>query len=327
MRSVVLPFVTDVEMKSYLLSAFSLGAMKASIPNYDVWLCNKLINCNCHSNMRDFWDTQGEDLWDTKEGGTIYRTVSFTPDMHDDNGIDILNCNVEMINCGYYISGQYDEFYIPGTKAYGKVPHNHRFILFGYDNQKKTFKSATYLDTGFYDCFEIKFSDFLSAVSSNAPLQTFNYYSVNKDYKTCVDINLVRMQLIDYLNARNSKDPLPDLVYGIKVWDVLADYVASRRDNNIDLRYTRVSMEHRLIMLKRINTLAELGFITRRDISETYREDVFLPAQRIFNMSMKYNVTHNSDLLSRVADSILSLNRRERVIIEDLVDQIICPTD
>lgn len=324
MGSVILPFVTDVEMKSYLLSAFSLGVMKACNPNYDVWLCNKLINCNCHSNMCDFWDTQGEDLWSTKDGGTICQTVSFIPDMHE---MDILSYNVEMLNCGYYISGHYDEFFIPGTKAFGKEPRNHRFILFGYDNQKKTFKSATYLDTGFYNCFEINFSDFLSAISSNVPSRTLYYYSVNNEYKTHVDINLVRTQLNNYLNAKNNKDPLPDLVYGIKVWDVLADYVASRRNNIIDLRYTRVSMEHRLIMLKRINTLAQLGFITRRDIGETYQRDVLLPARRIFNMSIKYNITHNSDLLFRVTDSILALNKRERIILEDLVDQIMYPTD
>lgn len=45
MNSCILPFTIDVEMRGYHNRAFPLGVIKANISDYDIWLCNKLINC------------------------------------------------------------------------------------------------------------------------------------------------------------------------------------------------------------------------------------------------------------------------------------------
>mgnify|MGYP003379219240 FL=1 len=44
MGKVLLPFKLDVEMRMYHNKSFSLGIIKANINDYDIWLCNKLIN-------------------------------------------------------------------------------------------------------------------------------------------------------------------------------------------------------------------------------------------------------------------------------------------
>ena len=43
MKRCILPFSVDVEMRTFQNKAFPLGAFKANMPDYDIWLCNKLI--------------------------------------------------------------------------------------------------------------------------------------------------------------------------------------------------------------------------------------------------------------------------------------------
>ncbi len=50
MNCFILPFTTDVEMKAYQNKAFPLGAIKATIKDYNTWLCNKLIDCAYYAN-------------------------------------------------------------------------------------------------------------------------------------------------------------------------------------------------------------------------------------------------------------------------------------
>lgn len=44
MKSVVLPFTINVELRSYHNNAFPLGIAKANMIDYEIWLCNKYVN-------------------------------------------------------------------------------------------------------------------------------------------------------------------------------------------------------------------------------------------------------------------------------------------
>jgi len=73
MGKCLLPFTIDVEIKAYHNKSFSLGIIKANIADYDVWLCNKLINCICDEN--NLIETIDDDLWSEKEGLTYIEFI------------------------------------------------------------------------------------------------------------------------------------------------------------------------------------------------------------------------------------------------------------
>lgn len=45
MNRYILPFTIDVELRTYHNTAFPLGAIKATIKDYEIWLCSNYINC------------------------------------------------------------------------------------------------------------------------------------------------------------------------------------------------------------------------------------------------------------------------------------------
>lgn len=75
MGKCLLPFTIDVEMRAYHNRSFPMGIIKANIADYDVWLCNKLINCVCYGS--DYiLNTFENDIWSEKEGLTHTEIVS-----------------------------------------------------------------------------------------------------------------------------------------------------------------------------------------------------------------------------------------------------------
>ena len=323
MEKRILPFSIEVEMQTYLSGCFSLGAIKSCIVDYDVWLCNKLINCNSPRKHIGYWNTEDEDLWSTKDGCTFHQLINIAPESVGVEGLDIIKFNIEMIKRGYYVSGNYNEFYIPGASFFSKRDMSHGYILWGFDNQEQIFKSATYLSDGTYGQLDIKYDDYFKAVINNCQkLVPINYYRVDSSYKAKIDVELVKSQLRDYMASTCSLGVNSRRVYGVDVWESLVNYVTTIQGEPLDLRYIRAFMEHKVIMHKRIMTLTRFSYIHDCNMASEYNERVCDPAKQVFSMAIKYNITHNADLLIRIADKIRSVNLCEQKYLLEMLVQI-----
>lgn len=101
----------------------------------------------------------------------------------------------------------------------------------------------------------------------------------------------------------------------------MAEYVLCASEK-LDLRFGRVYMEHRGIMVNRIQMLKDLSYIADEGIVEEYRDNVYEKAQGIHNMFIKFNLTKDKEVLLLMSKTILEINHIERKIIEKLVNQL-----
>ena len=84
--------------------------------------------------------------------------------------LDLVEKNKQMLEQGFYVSGTYDEFFIPGKGAYQVRSFVHGYIIYGYDDLKGVFKSAGYLADGRYKQFDIIYEDYYRSVADGKNL-------------------------------------------------------------------------------------------------------------------------------------------------------------
>lgn len=317
MGKVLLPFELDVEMRMYHNKSFPLGIIKANINDYDIWLCNKLINCIYRNN--ETFDCLEDDIWSVQDGLTFSQGLWMSPPIFASKGFDLIEFNKNMLSNGNYITGTYDEFYIPQKKPYNTYNFNHDYVIFGYDDEKGIFNSAAYLDNKLYTVFDLKYDDYYKGVTRNlASKSGLNFYSINKKYIPTINIEKIRNSLSDYLTSR---EYTPNNVYGINAWDKLAKYV-SMSSGFIDLRYGRAYMEHHYIMYKRIKKLIELSYAKNTELAQEYYNDIYLSSKTIFNLWIKYYISPREYVVQTLSKLILSTNKKEHSIIERFISSL-----
>ena len=109
--------------------------------------------------------------------------------------------------------------------------------------------------------------------------------------------------------------------YGISVWKRLASHTASMAADkgNLDIRAYRAMMEHKTIMLDRLQILSERHYIA--NATREYQDAVVQPAAAVYALSLKYNMTLNQDLLARIATNIERLCLSEESILSNVFFQ------
>lgn len=307
-----LPFDLNVEMRMYHNKSFPLGIIKANIQDYEVWLCNKLINCVYKNGT---FDSVEEDIWSTREGLTFFQNMCLTPKTFAKKGLDLITFNKSMINDNFYVLGSYNEFYIPFKRPYKKYNFDHDYIIFGYDDY--SFKSAAYISNNKYEFFNINYDDYLQGVvNSTSEKVWLNFYRINPQYSPEINIDLIKVKLKNYLN---SSVDVHGWTYGIDAWDKLSEYILNCQ--YVDLRFSRAYMEYHRVMMKRFEKLHELTYIKDTKMINDYYIDVYLKTEIVHNLFIKYYLTQDKDLILKIRKLIINTNEKERELVELAVNE------
>ncbi len=315
-----LPFTLDVEMRAYHNKSFPLGIMKANIKDYRIWLCNKLINCIFRSSSGTF-DLLEDDLWSVREGVTFSQNLYTEPLFFANEFVNLIDLNKSMIDKNHYITGAYNEFYIPNKKPYKSYDFNHDYIIIGYSEKKNCFNSVAYLKNGMYKEFELDFEDYLNAVINNNISKTnINYYKINREFIPSINLKLIKEKLEQYLSSNNGSNTNQIDKYGIDTWNELVKYLFDGR-GKLDTRFGRAFMEHKAIMLNRIVQLTELKFIDGKQLIRDY-ENIYLESYRVHNMFIKFNMQYNQTLLRSIGAVIDDINKKEAEVIDKVIKVI-----
>lgn len=318
MNRITLPFTTDVEIKAYQNKAFALGAIKATIKDYDTWLCNTLIECAYYTNGRfDMYNY----LWNSRDDLITNERLDLYSGILDHDGSELIALNKRNLKEGMYINGYYNEFYIKGKGAYQQFDFSHDYVIFGYDDEKRVFKSASYLADQRYQLHDIDYDSYYSSIIHNDVKSTCLFYrKIKACYTPKIDIEHIKTEMLHYINS-SREIPYEGIVcFGLNAWDKFREYVKITEEPMLDYRYSRVFMEHKAIMRKRLKRLWELGFLPD-DFSEEYSIKVCSPAQITHHLFIKYNMTSNADTHSNILQMIQKANECEADILGEIVNK------
>ena len=318
----VLPFDMSPGCIAYHNKAFPLGILKANLKEYDLWMTSKFINCIYRKNEH-FFDLLDNDIWGTQQGLTETQTISVLPEVVSNGYIDVTDLLEFMFQSGYYLTGVYNEYYIPRKKPYKEFNYLHDYVLFGFDDRKKVFLSAGYIDTQKYETFEINYSDYLESICKIGTSRVnLWFYKINKDFEVGFDIKYIVQQLENYINSVVPPDStVSNDIYGIRVWDWLADYINKNANPFLDLRYTRLFMEHKDLMFARLCVLRNEGHLNNT-ILEMYYQEIVKPARLVHYLCLKYNLSHDSDINTRAYKIIKDINKSEHAVLNETIEQI-----
>ena len=299
----ILPFDIEAPSIAYHNKAFPLGIMKANLPDFDTWICNKRIN-SIYETDKNCYNLYDDDIWSYKDKITTPQSFHITPKIFLCPSFDIVGIVKDMVNQGNYVFGQYNELYVPSKSAYQKYDFVHDYLIFGYDDENHVFKSAGYLSNQKYELFDLKYDDYLNSVKYFCfSRMAIYFHQIDCSVKSVIDMACIKTQIMDYLMSRKSVNHTNTAdQYGVSVWKGLASRIVSIDGEQLDIRAFRAFMEHKSIMLHRLRKLSELGFIP--DHSDTYNENVASKASIVYALSLKHNATHKANLLMDIASKI-----------------------
>lgn len=311
-----LPFNMEPECRAYQNRAFELGIIKANLKDYNCWLSNKLINCICiHNDDYPYFEMIEEDIWELNHDLAERQTIYIKPEVLQNGLIQLVDLVRYMLQSGHYVIGFYDEYYVPGKEAYGEYEFWHDYVIYGYDDEKRVFKSAGYLKEKNYDTFEIGYEDYFNAVChlgrDNVDLW---FYRIKNDYEPKFKVGQVIQQMNNYLNSvhKPKEDETKNTYYfGISAWEMYADHVLNENYHYMDLRFSRTFMEHKVIMLNRLQVMYEEDYLNDYELIIQYKREIVERAKIVHLLCIKYNLTEKNKIRVQLHDLIHRINQCE----------------
>lgn len=321
MRRTVLPFTTNVEAKTYQYSAHALGAITASINDAHLWASGKFLSVYFESN--DQLHMNDADLWSISEGVTTQTFMNVRATALNSYRTELLGLIKDKISTGNYIVGMCDEYYIPQKKAFQRYHFFHDYLVYGYDDSLRVFKSAGYLSHAKYDYYDIPYDAYLDSITlhnrSEIPLY-FRY--VDDQYTPKFPLLEVCNKLEEFLLSHAN---LPyqagehNRAYGISGLRRFHEYIINGRYEKLDLRNSRSYMEYFHYMHFRLQTLASAGYLSNHTMINEYYDFMVKPAVMVHNMCIKHSLCGDHRLLLRAGEVIEKLNNQEVGNVERLL--------
>ncbi len=293
--------------------AFPMGVIQGnSKNNITPWLCYKFLNCLYNPSSANKFSISLSDSWGVGDKMVFHQQIQLFNDSYDIIGIDIIQLLENMIANGHYVVGNYNEEFIPGKQTYGTEYFVHDYLLIGFDKEQEVFHSVGYLTNQFVD-FEIPYTNMrnaLTSLSNKKPVLNFYKYNDNADF--AINIEKTMNALQDYLSSSNSlRQYTKGLFYGLDAIDKLGDYYQSNSNkDNFDHRYTRGLMEHKHIMLKRIEYLCTHQYVTD-DKCVAKARMVHEYSAMIHNLGIKFKLIGDYKIISEIKSIIQEMKSVE----------------
>lgn len=324
-----LPFDLDPMLKTYHSLAFHIGMLMGNAGDRARWfpyLCNKYINCHFSIRPKTMFDVYAIDK-SLCEDDHIFEKLEFNivnplwAEMLVLSQEEFIFRIKKMLEHGRYICGLYNERYISAKWAYGQRDFSHDYVIYGYDDAAGAFYSAGYTKNEVYEEFLIPYTEYYNSVFQQG--QNASYMRIMRYLKDCsldIRIPVIAKELTHYLNATVEKTlSWPDVAYGVRAVEAMTDYMMT--NEGLDIRWTRMYMEHQNLMQERLQYLCQLGLIDPA-LSEGFisaKKD----ADTAYLLSLKYQMTRNRTHKESCIKTIFSSLDTNKAVLPQVVNQLI----
>lgn len=319
-----LPYKMDSVALAYHYMAFPTSVLHANLgEGFNLWVCDRMINYLYAPRGWHVFTCYEENMWPINQGFVKEESLKFQANSLDFLAFDLIAFQKSMLRNNRYITGFYNEYYIPAKKAYQSYDFKHDYILIGYDDKKRCFLSAGYVKNGQYEVFDIAYEDYYLSVRNLDPKfdSSFCYISLDGSYQPQINILNTINAINSYLSSKSwCYHAKEDEIYGISACDMFGEYILQHEDKNVDIRYCRSFMEHKQIMFIRIRTMFEQGFLVSESLVQEYSK-IHDEAQMVYLLSLKYNIAKNKNILERVAYYVKKICSEEQWVLTRIVTQ------
>lgn len=313
MTNIELPFDEHPVVCQYLNNTIILGIIQANAERYkkDVtpWICSKFINCSYldkNTNVR--FSVQVFDGDATNDGKIKCVTFHMEREQFERyNGKYIFDFFEDIISSGDYITGIFNERYIPEMSAYNNYDYHHTYLLYGFDRTNREFYSAGFLKNNQYEKYSIRYNDLYKSVCETTQT-SIRIDALKYDQSAEYVVNYPRILQVfeDYINSENNmRSGYPEEeLFGLDALRALTRYYSEwilNDSGRFDIRYTRGLADSKRITALAIRYLFKYFNLPDIEYAKS-AEQVSKYASLIYNLGLKYNLTGKKDGLSRVLE-------------------------
>jgi len=329
-----LPITENPWIQAYHMRNFELGVMQHKTP----WIYAKYINCYYNHNPKakiifDHCISKSGRFF-SAEKAMLFQKFLFKKEIFKLDIIDFVEWAKDLLDKDWYILGYFDEYHIKAKAAYGKFHFKHSIFIYGYDDAEELFYGIGYVDDTNYKTFTFSFDEFRLALPNDFDRENekfkpqgidrieFNAVKENHDYKFEFNLKEVYIGISDFLNSRNSfGEDRKGIVYGIECEREFANYILGNKNSYLDIRYSRLFMELKDIMVRRLNYLVEINALSP-DIVEEYKEIAKMQAT-VHLLFIKYELRRKEDILARAAAIVNNIIEAELKILPKICDALL----
>jgi hypothetical protein len=346
-REVQLSFETDTILRSYVYTAYPVGILLARGMDVDQ-LCPHYLQLlfpdskltaagRQRSHVRFFPAYRIEHL----AALGYFATREWTSHAIDRPHALIIGDLVRVLESGRYLLVRANEAYMPGSRNFLRVDHRHGFLITGYTPRQRCFVGPAYGTDGEFRLREVPAMFMAEAIrnarggvvgtynetrqvieveptsTAAAPVNPAQILARLRDYVRGID------NAHKYLGGAFTPPPLMNALpayydghdrqgtYGTRIYDSFRRYlsVVIADAGALDLRATRVLMDHKHMMATCLRLLANDGWIPPA-IPESYA-DVIALATALHHAALAWTVTRDPSTGRRVYDLLDDLQSAE----------------
>lgn len=218
--------------------------------------------------------------------------------VHDAELIEMVK---KCINNGIYVTGLWNEFYVPQKHAYQRYNFVRNYLIYGYDDATGCFESAGYIGQNTWGLFKVSYSDFLQALMVVENFIRFNTYIYNNDFNKTADFKRISNDMTSYLESERLVEE-SEYSFGIQAnRDYFANLIEIAAKNKRSILPTLFALyEHKCLMYDRLSYLSLSGMVNiPENVMNEYR-NIPLIYRNLLNRTAKYNLTEKKEILERI---------------------------
>ncbi|WP_407384150.1 hypothetical protein [Ruminococcus sp.] len=330
---------------TYVYESYMLGIMEAYGDDYKEWMLSNYIQLNCHDNIYKDRDVFLAFYGDVGIYSPYLKVQKLSWSFVRTLGVDLKSLFKKSIDIGCYLYFKLDEYYVPNRRTFGKSHYIHDNLILGYDEEG--FIVFGYNCKGICEKNTINYNQLILALESiitdidkeqwEDRMYILQYQKA--DYH--LNIDLIKESLYDYIHSINRKDklkrfsnPLSNTVYGLATYDKVIEYLNYLVDGDdsfnegaliggnahIDNRIFRIIMEHKNLMLKRIEYLSK-KMDNLEDIIEEYKK-IRKIAEANHYLAVKYQLTAEKKTLYKIIENVELIKNSDGEVLGKLHDML-----
>ena len=327
-KTVELPIIKPIY--SVYHSQGSASAVISSNPSVKNWYLNHAIILSCDN--RFLYSSHSPDV------SVCHSNLDSAPYL-DQRSVNTLYLNGyvhpvirAMLDDGYYVYYTViDDYYIKGKSGYGKRHFFHDGLIYGYDQNEKTYSIFAYDENDRYTVFKTPQSGFEAGrkyvkkhgggvVGALCAIRPWDIQYELEPETVCRNLKEYLHFKVDHFDFDYGAP-----VYGSAVHDYLALYLwriidGKIESSNLDLRAFKMIYEHKAVMLERLQVI-ESCLHWEPEYSKAYSE-VVRDAEKLWYRCLYYLQTNRWSVLFQMRDLILEIGHREADVLKGAVSKL-----
>lgn len=326
---VKLPICTQpIVLGNFLAMQYSV--FQASENDLTPVLVNYYSNIVSEQDKRVQFSHLHEDKWLVKEKIMHQHHMTWHREIFEEDPSVLINLIRRFISNQYYLTGNYNAFYIKSKPSYQCYDTNTVYLIYGYNDENRVFYAIGKTNSNLFETYNIKYEDYIQSVCNHDKgLFNLNFLKYNDNPNIKTNLKKVYNGIYDYVHSQNKENGVipegnaKNYRYGLNCYRSFLKSLATQHEYRRFIEPTSylVFLEHHILMMQRIDYLKSIGIITHDNIVADYKTLVNL-SKCIYDDCQKYNTDFSPHLIRQIYNNVTYIIDNEELILHDVLFSI-----